>query len=74
MEELKSALLADHMRSIALVLNQSPFIDIDCTLWEWTRLGYVKCTRVGSGKRKTVLYARADLQAVLTRHEAGSAS
>jgi excisionase family DNA binding protein len=37
------------------------------TLWEWTRTGIVPCVRVGTGKRKTVLYPVAELQAWLTR-------
>ncbi|WP_407936158.1 helix-turn-helix domain-containing protein [Gemmata algarum] len=37
------------------------------TLWGWTQAGLVPCVRVGSGKRKTVLYPVADLQAWLTR-------
>jgi predicted site-specific integrase-resolvase len=37
------------------------------TLWEWTRAGIVPCARIGTGKRKTVLYGVAELQAWLTR-------
>jgi predicted site-specific integrase-resolvase len=37
------------------------------TLWEWTRVGLVPCVRVGTGKRRIVLYPVADLQAWLTR-------
>ncbi|QEL16652.1 helix-turn-helix domain-containing protein [Limnoglobus roseus] len=38
------------------------------TLWEWTRLGLILCIRIGTGKRKTVLYSVADLQAWLAQH------
>lgn len=37
------------------------------TLWGWTQAGIVPCVRVGTGKRRTVLYPVADLQAWLTR-------
>jgi hypothetical protein len=37
------------------------------TLWGWTQAGIVPCVRVGTGKRKTVLYAVTELQAWLTR-------
>jgi hypothetical protein len=37
------------------------------TLWEWTRAGIIPSIRVGTGKRKTVLYSVADLQAWLDR-------
>ena len=37
------------------------------TLWEWTRVGIVQCVRVGTGKRKTVLYDVRALQDWLTR-------
>ena len=37
------------------------------TLWGWTKAGLVPCVRVGTGKRKTVLYSVADLQVWLTR-------
>ncbi len=41
-------------------------------LWQLTHDGHVPCVRVGSGKRRTVLYPVADLQAWLTRQaEAG---
>jgi excisionase family DNA binding protein len=36
-------------------------------LWQLTKDGHVPCLRVGSGKRRTVLYPLADLQAWLTR-------
>ena len=37
------------------------------TLWGWTRVGIIPCVRVGTGKRKTVLYPVADLQAWLSQ-------
>lgn len=53
--------LALRPREAARMLGISPR-----TLWEWTRAGIVPCVRVGTGKRKTVLYSLADLQAWLT--------
>ena len=35
-------------------------------LWKLTKDGQVPCVRVGSGKRQTVLYPLADLQAWLS--------
>lgn len=59
--------LALRPRDAARMLGISPR-----TLWAWTRAGIVPCVRVGTGKRKTVLYSVADLQAWLTRRaEAG---
>ncbi len=41
-------------------------------LWQLTKDGHVPCVRIGNGKRRTVLYPVADLQAWLTRQaEAG---
>lgn len=41
-------------------------------LWQMTKDGNVPCVRVGSGKRQTVLYPVAELQAWLARQtEAG---
>jgi excisionase family DNA binding protein len=37
-------------------------------LWQLTKDGHIPCVRVGSGRRRTVLYPLADLQAWLTRH------
>jgi hypothetical protein len=54
--------LALRPRDAARMLGISPR-----TLWEWTRAGIVPCARVGTGKRKTLLYCVADLQAWLTR-------
>ena len=39
-------------------------------LWQLTKDGHIPCVRVGSGKRRTVLYPLADLQAWLTRQAA----
>jgi hypothetical protein len=55
--------LALRPRDAARMLGISPR-----TLWGWTRAGIVPCVRVGTGKRKTVLYSVADLQAWLARH------
>lgn len=41
-------------------------------LWQLTHDGVIPCVRVGSGKRQTVLYPTATLQAWLAR-EAGAA-
>lgn len=59
--------LALRPRDAARLLNISPR-----TLWEWTRAGLVPCVRVGTGKRRTVLYPVADLQAWLTRQAAAA--
>jgi hypothetical protein len=37
------------------------------TLWEWTRAGIIPCVKVGTGKRKTVLYSVAELQVWLVQ-------
>ena len=55
--------LAMRPRDAARMLGVSPR-----TLWEWTRAGIIPCVRVGTGKRKTVLYPVADLQAWLTKN------
>lgn len=52
--------LALRPREAAQVLSVSPR-----TLWEWTRAGIIPCVRVGTGKRQTVLYPVADLEAWL---------
>ena len=54
--------LALRPREAARTLSVSPR-----TLWEWTRVGIIPCVRVGTGKRRTVLYPVADLQAWLAR-------
>ena len=53
--------LAMRPRDAARMLGISPR-----TLWEWTRTGIVPCVRIGTGKRQTVLYPLADLQAWLS--------
>ena len=59
--------LALRPREAAKALGISPQL-----LWQLTHDGHVPCVRVGSGKRRTVLYPTADLQAWLTRQaEAG---
>ncbi len=52
--------LALRPRDAARVLCVSPR-----TLWGWTQAGIVPCVRVGTGKRRTVLYPVADLHAWL---------
>jgi predicted site-specific integrase-resolvase len=59
--------LALRPRDAAKLLAVSPR-----TLWAWTRAGIVPCVRVGTGKRKTVLYSVTDLQAWLTRQAEAS--
>jgi len=39
-------------------------------LWQLTKDGRIPCVRVGAGKRQTVLYPVAELQAWLTRQVA----
>lgn len=53
--------MAMRPRDAAKALGISPR-----TLWEWTRTGIVPCVRIGTGKRQTVLYPLADLQAWLS--------
>ena len=55
--------LALRPREAAKALGISPRL-----LWQLTHDGHVPCVRVGSGKRRTVLYPTAELQAWLTRH------
>lgn len=45
-------------REAAKALGISPRL-----LWQLTKDGHIPCVRVGSGKRRTVLYPLADLQA-----------
>ena len=59
--------LALRPRDAARMLGVSPR-----TLWGWTRAGIVPCARVGTGKRRTVLYPVADLQTWLTRQTEGA--
>jgi excisionase family DNA binding protein len=60
-----SSPLALRPRKAAKALGISPRL-----LWQLTKDGQIPCVRVGSGKRKTVLYPLADLQAWLTRQSA----
>ena len=57
-----SSPLALRPREAAKALGISPRL-----LWQLTKDGHIPCVRVGSGKRQTVLYPLADLQAWLTR-------
>jgi excisionase family DNA binding protein len=43
-------------------------------LWRLTKEGHIPCVRVGSGKRKTVLYPVAMLQDWLQRQRGASVS
>ena len=54
--------LALRPREAAKTLSISPR-----HLWQLTHDGHIPCVRVGSGKRKTVLYPMADLQAWLSQ-------
>jgi excisionase family DNA binding protein len=56
-----SSPLALRPRDAARMLGVSPR-----TLWAWTAEGIIPCVRVGTGKRKTVLYSVRDLQSWLT--------
>jgi excisionase family DNA binding protein len=60
-----SSPLALRPREAAKALGISPRL-----LWQLTKDGQIPCVRVGSRKRKTVLYPLADLQAWLTRQAA----
>jgi excisionase family DNA binding protein len=60
-----SSPLALRPREAAKALGISPRL-----LWQLTKDGQIPCVRVGSGKRRTVLYPLADLQAWLTRQAA----
>ena len=57
--------LALRPRDAAKALGISPRL-----LWQLTKDGHVPCVRVGSGKRRTVLYPLVDLQAWLSRQAA----
>ena len=54
--------LAYRPREAAKVLGISERL-----LWQLTHDGHVPCVRVGTGKRRTVLYPVTELQAWLTR-------
>jgi predicted site-specific integrase-resolvase len=49
--------LALRLRDAAKILGISPR-----TLWNWNQAGIIPCARIGTGKRKIVLYSVADLQ------------
>lgn len=57
-----STALALRPREAAKALNISPRL-----LWQLTKDGHIPCVRVGTGKRKAVLYPVADLRAWLTQ-------
>ena len=59
--------LALRAREAAKALNISPRL-----LWQLTKDGNIPCVRVGTGKRRTVLYPVTDLQAWLTRQTEGA--
>ncbi|MGA2032822.1 MAG: helix-turn-helix domain-containing protein [Thermoguttaceae bacterium] len=54
--------LALRPRDAAKALGISPRL-----LWQLTHDGQIPCVRVGNGKRRTILYPTADLQAWLSR-------
>src|SRR5262245_27721832 len=60
-----SSPLALRPREAAKALGISPRL-----LWQLTKDGHIPCVRVGSGKRRTVLYPLADLQVWLSRQAA----
>ena len=60
--ESAQAPLALRPREAATALGISPRL-----LWQLTHDGHIPCVRVGSGKRRTVLYPTADLQAWLSQ-------
>jgi len=60
----RTAPLALRPRDAARVLGVSPRL-----LWDLSApRGPIPCVRLGSGKRKTVVYSIAELQAWLKRH------
>jgi excisionase family DNA binding protein len=61
-KEITQTPLALRPREAAKALGISPRL-----LWQLTHDGHIPCVRVGSGKRRTVLYPTADLQAWLSR-------
>ena len=62
-----SSPLALRPREAAKALGISPRL-----LWQLTKDGHVPCVRVGSGKRRTVLYPVAELQAWLSQQAASA--
>jgi excisionase family DNA binding protein len=59
--------LALRPREAAKALGISPRL-----LWQLTKDGHIPCVRVGSGKRKTVLYPVAHLEAWLSQQTAAA--
>jgi len=59
--------LALRPREAAQLLSISPRY-----LWQLTRDRKIPCIRIGYGKRKVVLYPKAELEAWLTRQAEGS--
>jgi len=57
-----SSPLAMRPREAAKALGISPRL-----LWQLTKDEHIPCVRIGAGKRRTVLYPLADLQAWLTQ-------
>lgn len=62
MSKLEFVPLAFRPRDAAKVLSVSPH-----HLWQLTKDGIIPCVRIGSGKRQTVLYPVAELEAWLKR-------
>jgi excisionase family DNA binding protein len=62
MNDNVSPTLALRPREAAKSLNISPRL-----LWQLTKDGHIPCVRVGTGRRKTVLYPVAVLEAWLKR-------
>lgn len=59
--------LALRPREAAQALSISPRL-----LWQLTKDGHIPCVRVGTGKRKAVLYPVAALESWLTRQAAAA--
>lgn len=59
-KDLKQAILSLRPRDAAIAMGISPR-----TLWQLTHDGHVRCVRVGTGKRKIVLYPIAEIEAFL---------
>jgi len=65
--EKPSSPLALRPREAAQALGISPRL-----LWQLTHDNQIPCVKVGNGKRRTVLYPIADLQAWLTERAAAT--
>ena len=59
--------LAMRPREAAKALGISPRL-----LWQLTHDGYIPCVRIGTGKRRTVLYPITDLMAWLDQQVAAA--